>query len=494
MDQETSSFGHDSESKASFEEMQELSCEGATSLSYKVRLWGKWFFLKRPKPEFADNPKYIAAFEKEFDLGVTLDHPHIVRYHSKGYDAEGIYFLTEYIDGVTLTEYINTRPKLSKQEALQIIKQIADALRYLHTRQIVHFDLKPDNILITANGEQVKLIDLGFAYSDCYSAIACGSPAYSAPEQFSSPETADLRVDIFALGTVIKFLTPAFPRIAYRATAANPADRYSSIDALLRDLRPTTCKWYAVGGVVIILFIAFFWSNSRRVQDQPSVVHQRDTIVEIQYVDKTAESASSINQDSIVGQKLRKELQQKLRPVASAFFNAHPVMNVENEKEVETAFWECDHNLDSIMSQIYDRYNPDNDNKLHWLWRICEDEKRNALLPYKKISGDFTAHEEFINQYKTILNKGFESIFDSVYYSSVRIGSVCDDKAYKHALMLKEKALQESLEFQNSIIQKYLQIAPADSARFYSEATERMRNVLDYHDRIIEHYKKHYQN
>lgn len=191
MNFDTSSFENNT-FDISFDDVQVLSCEGGTSISYKVLLWGKWFFLKRPKPEFADNPKYIAAFEKEFDLGIHLDHPHIVRYHSKGHDKDGIYILTEYVDGCTLTEYKCSHQHMSKREALRIIEQVADALMYLHARQIVHFDLKPDNIIITNNGHQVKLVDLGFAYSDCYSAIACGTRAYSAPEQFTAPETATL--------------------------------------------------------------------------------------------------------------------------------------------------------------------------------------------------------------------------------------------------------------------------------------------------------------
>ena len=78
-----------------------LDNNGTTSDTYKVRISGKWHFLKRPKQEFTNHPQYNAAFEKEFDIGYTLDHPNIVRYISKGKDKNGFYFLTEYVDGQT---------------------------------------------------------------------------------------------------------------------------------------------------------------------------------------------------------------------------------------------------------------------------------------------------------------------------------------------------------------------------------------------------------
>ena len=277
-----------------FDEVEALSSDGATSLSYKVRIWGKWFFLKRPKPEFADNPVYLAAFEKEFDLGIRLDHPNIVRYHSKGRDAHGVYILMEYVDGETLTKYIRQHPKLSKSEALRIIDEIAEGLKYLHARQIVHFDLKPDNILITANGHHVKLIDLGFAYSDCYSAIACGTHAYSAPEQFASPQSASLRADVFALGNVIKYITPSFAGVVHRAIRSNPDERYPSIEALMHDLQRRRGRRYlaiAVGVCGIILFGVFgglFLQHSAQSSDEPL----EDAPIRTQQVeDATTESA-----------------------------------------------------------------------------------------------------------------------------------------------------------------------------------------------------------
>jgi serine/threonine protein kinase len=184
---------------------------GATSDSFKVRIHGKWHFLKRPKLQFAYNPIYIAAFEKEFDLGFTLDHPNIVRYLNKGSDADGFYILTEFVDGLSLSEFRLQHPDYFNQKVnlYNFARQLFSALSYLHARQIVHLDLKPDNILITRNGNDVKLIDLGMSYSDCYSEITGGSTTFGSPEQFSNPTSISFRCDMFAASKVLLFAVVA---------------------------------------------------------------------------------------------------------------------------------------------------------------------------------------------------------------------------------------------------------------------------------------------
>lgn len=194
---------------SAFSAVELITKNGATSDCYKVRIYGKWHFLKRPKKEFLSNPIYIAAFDKEFDLGFTLDHPNIVRYLNKGFDSEGNYILSEFVDGLSLTEFREqNRNYFSHKSNLEkFASQLFSSLVYLHARQIVHLDLKPDNILITRNGHDVKLIDLGMSYSDCYTEITGGSPAFGSPEQFSDTSSISYRSDMFAAGNIILYVT-----------------------------------------------------------------------------------------------------------------------------------------------------------------------------------------------------------------------------------------------------------------------------------------------
>jgi serine/threonine protein kinase len=211
MNPESSSFDYLQNSSPllnTFSDIAPINKNGATSDCYKVRIHAKWHFLKRPKKAFSTNPIYIAAFEKEFNLGFTLDHPNIVRYISKGNDKVGIYILTEYIDGHTLSDFRLKNPDFfrSNENVKRLTLQLLSALEYIHNRQIVHLDIKPDNILITNNGNNLKLIDLGLSYSDCYTEITGGTQSFGSPEQFARPELIDFRSDIYAFGKIVLYL------------------------------------------------------------------------------------------------------------------------------------------------------------------------------------------------------------------------------------------------------------------------------------------------
>ena len=154
------------DSQPQSESLESLEVQGATCDTFRVKLYGKLHFLKRLKPEYANDVRYKEAFRKEFETGYRLEHPHLVRYISLTDDG----ILMEYIDGETLTQRLATRPDYFKdrKNTDKFLRQLLDAVGYLHSHQVLHLDLKPDNILLTRINDDVKLIDLGCCYTDAF--------------------------------------------------------------------------------------------------------------------------------------------------------------------------------------------------------------------------------------------------------------------------------------------------------------------------------------
>lgn len=213
-----------------------LPTGGATSDCYRVKLYGKWFFLKRLKEKLRSSPRYLALMRKEFETGFQLEHPHLVKYVRLGDD----FIITEFVDGTTLTDFIATHADFfnDKQNTLRLLTQLLDAVAYLHSHQVVHLDLKPDNIMITRIGNDLKIIDLGFCYTDSFQDTIGGTERFAAPEQFNGGRV-DERSDIFAIGRILEQLPCAarYRKVISRCTNPDPDRRYPTAGAVLKAIR-----------------------------------------------------------------------------------------------------------------------------------------------------------------------------------------------------------------------------------------------------------------
>jgi hypothetical protein len=212
--QDSSSFNFDSNeiNSQGINEITKLNSSGAICDAFKIRFDGKWYFMKRPKAEFATDTVYLTSFKKEFNIGHSLNHPGIVHYELLGEDEKGIFIISEWIQGSTLDVFVKENPLYFKKKANRdkFAKQLCDAITYLHQRQILHLDLKPGNIMITDIDHDVKLIDFGFAYNDSYQFTACGSTAnYAAPEQLEKDGVITEKADIYAIGLVLQYAITA---------------------------------------------------------------------------------------------------------------------------------------------------------------------------------------------------------------------------------------------------------------------------------------------
>ena len=243
-----------SDIQQTFPDAELLPIGGSTCDCYRVKLYGKLHFMKRLKPEFRTDPRYVSALQKEFETGYRLDHPHLVRYVSKGDD----YLMTEYIDGLTLGSFVEENPAYFKsvQNTNRFLTQLLEVVGYLHQHQIVHLDLKPSNILITRIGHDVKLADLGYCYTDTYTDTMGRTDKYAAPEQMHG-EQVDARTDIYAIGKLMESLPchHIYNKVIARCTAPRPSDRYQTIEELQNALKPSSHFKLIVMGLLLISMV-----------------------------------------------------------------------------------------------------------------------------------------------------------------------------------------------------------------------------------------------
>lgn len=209
----------------------ESYCHNSTSHTelHTATRMGKRFVLKSLKEEYRDFPSYRNLLHKEFEIGYHLSHPNIVQTITMEH-VEGLSdtIVMEYIDGITLTEAIS-RGMITRDVARKVVCQICDALQYIHSLQQIHRDLKPDNIMLTHNGLNVKIIDFGLSDSDSHAIFKhpAGTRRYASPELVSG-EKIDNRSDLFALGVIIRKLTTdrRMLKIANRCCAESRDKRY----------------------------------------------------------------------------------------------------------------------------------------------------------------------------------------------------------------------------------------------------------------------------
>lgn len=174
--------------------------------------------IKLMSKQLAAREDFVKRFYREARSMAKLDHPNAVRVYAVDQDHGLYYVAMEYVDGQSMQKWLSQLGKLSVGDALHVILRSAEALREAHSRNMVHRDIKPDNIMLTAKG-QVKVADFGLAkaldeeeMSMTASGTGLGTPYYMAPEQARNAKHVDGRSDIYALGvTLYHFLTGKLP-------------------------------------------------------------------------------------------------------------------------------------------------------------------------------------------------------------------------------------------------------------------------------------------
>ena len=155
--------------------------------------------------ELAQDSGVVQMFDEEANVGLQIKHPNIVQTLSVGREGGQPYIVFEFVHGLTLASQIQ-KGRLPEDQCLYLMRQLAQALRHLRQKGVVHQDIKPENILIEMNGN-AKLTDLGFARVQHgkidWSGFTVGTANYMSPEQADGTKDVDGRADLYALGATI---------------------------------------------------------------------------------------------------------------------------------------------------------------------------------------------------------------------------------------------------------------------------------------------------
>ncbi|MFR5875966.1 MAG: Stk1 family PASTA domain-containing Ser/Thr kinase [Eubacterium sp.] len=256
-------------------EVQEIIGVGGMSVVYKAydNVDDRIVAVKILKEEFLNNDEFKRRFKNESKAIALLSHPNIVRVYDVNFGEKLQYIVMEYIDGITLKEYITKQGAITWNDALFFMTQILRAVQHAHDKGIVHRDIKPQNIILLQNGN-IKVTDFGiarFSRSETRTLTeqAIGSVHYIAPEQAKGEHT-DEKADIYSLGVVLyEMLAGSVPfeadsavsvalmqlqadakrltdinsdiplgleQICIRAMQKNPLDRYQTATEMLLDI------------------------------------------------------------------------------------------------------------------------------------------------------------------------------------------------------------------------------------------------------------------
>ena len=179
---------------------------GGMSDVYKAKdhTLGRFVAIKVLKQEFSEDVNFVTKFRTEAQSAAGLEHPNIVNIYDVG-SQEGMYYIImEYVEGITLKTYIEKKGQLTFKEAISIAIQVGRGIEAAHKKNIIHRDIKPQNIMISTEGK-VKVMDFGIARaatSNTINSDVMGSVHYSSPEQARNG-FVDGRSDIYSLGIVM---------------------------------------------------------------------------------------------------------------------------------------------------------------------------------------------------------------------------------------------------------------------------------------------------
>ena len=232
-----------------FTDFSTVSNRGYSQLT-RAKRHGRWWMLKGLKEQYRQDAVYRALLQKEYEITSQLQHPMVVSAFSlEEVEGLGLCIVMEWVDGVTLKEWL-AQGKHTKKQRRYVADMLLDALAYVHSRQTQHRDLKSSNIMLTHDGQHLKLIDFGLSDTESHAILKApaGTEGYMAPDGPS---------DIYSLGCILRELHLGRLSCLVVGKCCSPLrSRYTDIPTIQRDLHRCWLwpRWLLlIAGIVMAL-------------------------------------------------------------------------------------------------------------------------------------------------------------------------------------------------------------------------------------------------
>ena len=247
----------------------------------------------------------------------------------------------EYIDGETFSERLANHPDYfnDRKNTDKFLRQLLSVVSYLHSHQVLHLDIKPENILLTRLNNDVKLIDLGCCYTDTFTDTQGRTNSFAAPEQLAGGLT-DVRTDIYAIGRILELLPNhhIYNKVIPRCTAPAPSLRYQTVEDVLHDINSQRRYYlYVAIFVAIVLLLSMGATLLTHRQDLPPIIQE-----------SPIESINQILEDSVF--VIGEESAERLNNAVLQNHDNVPMNHQKDQKDEKTQF---DEELSQLIDQAY---------------------------------------------------------------------------------------------------------------------------------------------
>ncbi len=308
---------------------------GGMAVVYKAKctLLNRFVAIKILRSEFINDEEFVKRFKVEAQAVASLSHPNVVSIYDVGHQEDIHYIVMEYVDGMTLKEFINKHGAINWQDAIKITIQICSAIEHAHKNNIVHRDIKPHNILLTKEGI-AKVTDFGIARAVTSSTITMvgstiGSVHYFSPEQ-ARGGFIDEKSDLYSLGIALYEMV----------TGRVPFDGDTPVSVALKHIQEMPVEPHKIVpslpyGVNEIIMKAIQKEQNLRYQTATSMINDLNRVL-------VQPQGGFVGQENINGQTIRMKPVNSSRPAnapRNSQYNNNNSEAKKTKKKSNVAYW-----------------------------------------------------------------------------------------------------------------------------------------------------------